>query len=95
MVSVPGGASRAFVNVTGTGARQQVTVYPGIDAAAFFRDLADASNPFEGASLESAATRLRRVGRHWKVDFLGEPLSVHARALSMSGCNRPSRRDIS
>jgi len=78
LVFVPGGAARAFVNVTGTGARQQVTISPGIDSAAFFRDLADATDAFEAAALPSGATRLARVSSLWMVEFLGDPLPVDA-----------------
>lgn len=69
LVRVPAGVPRAFVNVTGTGARQQVFTQPGIDATRFFCEMRDA--------LETPLDRvagLRRFGARWGVDFLGPPL---------------------
>lgn len=42
LVNVPGSATQAFVNVTGTGGRQQVFVQAGVDVALFFLKLSDA-----------------------------------------------------
>lgn len=70
LVSVPGGATRAFVNVTGTGARQQVFVQAGVDVKSFFIELREA--------LEVDAhrlTQLRCFGERWGVEFLGPPLA--------------------
>jgi quercetin dioxygenase-like cupin family protein len=39
LVSVPGGAAHAFVNITDRPARQLVMILPGIDAVASFTDL--------------------------------------------------------
>src|ERR1700723_3058269 len=39
IVSVPGGAAHAFVNITGRPARQIVLMLPGMDAHAFFLGL--------------------------------------------------------
>lgn len=72
LVSVPGGAARAFVNVTGTGARQKVIIQPGIDAAAFFRELAAAM----AAEPPRRCAMLRLFGRRWGVDYLGAPLDA-------------------
>ena len=72
LVSVPGGAARAFVNVTGTGARQKLIIQPGTDAAAFFRELADAM----AAEPPRRCALLRRFGRRWGVDYLGAPLDA-------------------
>ena len=72
LVSVPGGAARAFVNVTGTGARQKVITQPGIDAAAFFGELADA---LAGESRARPA-RVRAFGERWGIVYLGAPLDA-------------------
>ncbi|MDM0115451.1 cupin domain-containing protein [Variovorax sp. J22R133] len=71
LVRVPAGAARAFVNVTGTGARQQVIIEPGIDAVRFFRELAAL---LDGKATDRAA--LRSFGRRWGVVLLGAPLKV-------------------
>jgi quercetin dioxygenase-like cupin family protein len=72
LVSVPGGAARAFVNVAGTGARQKVIIQPGIDAPAFFREFAQALDSEPQARL----AQLRLFGARWGVDFLGAPLDA-------------------
>jgi quercetin dioxygenase-like cupin family protein len=69
LVSVPGGAARAFVNVTGTGGRQQVFVQSGVDVASFFKEMREALEP----DIDPVAP-LRRFGRRWGVEFLGPPL---------------------
>lgn len=72
IVSVPGGAARAFVNVTGTGARQKVIIQPGIDALAFFRELADALD----GDPKARPRQVRAFGRRWGIDYLGAPLDA-------------------
>jgi mannose-6-phosphate isomerase-like protein (cupin superfamily) len=80
LVRVPGGAARAFVNVTGTGARQKVIIQPGIDAAAFFTELAHALDGWgqraAGAATDDALARLHAFGQCWGVVFLGPPLNA-------------------
>ncbi|WP_077000091.1 cupin domain-containing protein [Variovorax sp. KK3] len=80
LVRVPGGAARAFVNVTGTGARQKVIIEPGIDAANFFAELAlalDRGAAPVGDDLPlDAGARLRAFGERWGVVFLGPPLDA-------------------
>lgn len=71
LVRVPGGAARAFVNVTGTGARQQVIIEPGIDAAAFFLELRALLNA-DASELDG----LRDFVRRWGIDVLGPPLQA-------------------
>ena len=70
LVSVPRGATRAFVNVTGTGARQQVFVQSGVDVENFFVELRDAL-----AARSGTTTALRHFGERWGVEFLGPPLT--------------------
>lgn len=41
VVTVPGGAVHAFVNVTAKPARQFIQIVPGLDAAAFFTGLGE------------------------------------------------------
>lgn len=69
VVSVPGGAIHAFVNVTSTPARQMVMILPGFDAAAFFAGL---GRVMQGGIPDRAA--LNQFGAHWGVEFLGPPL---------------------
>ncbi|MEJ8848462.1 cupin domain-containing protein [Variovorax rhizosphaerae] len=71
LVRVPAGAARAFVNVTGTGARQQVIIEPGIDAAQFFRELAAL---LDNSGVDRAV--LRRFGQRWGVALLGPSLKL-------------------
>lgn len=78
LVSVPAGAARAFVNVTGTGARQKVIIQPGIDAAAFFTEFARALDPQAPDVAGDPTDRLRRFGERWGVVFLGAPLLADA-----------------
>jgi quercetin dioxygenase-like cupin family protein len=69
VVSVPGGAAHAFVNVTDAPAEQLVLILPGIDAAAFFTGL--------GEIMKSGVPErdvLNTFGRRWNVEFLGPPL---------------------
>jgi quercetin dioxygenase-like cupin family protein len=69
VVSVPGGAAHAFVNVTDAPAEQLVIILPGIDAAAFFTDLGEVMK-------SGIPTRdvLNIFGQRWSVEFLGPPL---------------------
>lgn len=71
LVSVPGGATRGFVNVTGTPARQQVYIQPAFDAQAFFAQLSHACRP--GAP----AMELEEFGRRWGIDYLAPRLRPH------------------
>ncbi|SFM92215.1 Cupin domain-containing protein [Variovorax sp. OV329] len=76
MVCVPGGAARAFVNITGTGARQQVIIHPGLDAAALFSHLADVLDLQGTPSGEPLEQRPQCFGLRWGIEFLGGPLSA-------------------
>jgi len=69
VVSVPGGAAHAFINVTDAPARQLVMILPGLDAAAFFTELGAV---MQGGIPDRAA--LNRFGEKWGVTFLGPPL---------------------
>jgi quercetin dioxygenase-like cupin family protein len=71
VVSVPGGAAHAFVNVTDRPARQLIMILPGLDAEAFFTQLA--------AVMRDAVPdrqRLNEFGMRWGVEFLGPPLKA-------------------
>jgi mannose-6-phosphate isomerase-like protein (cupin superfamily) len=74
LVSVPSGAARAFVNVTGTGGRQQVFVQAGVDVASFFLQLRRALDADVAAHVDRIA-QLHRFGKRWGVEFLGPPLT--------------------
>lgn len=82
LVRVPGGAARAFVNLTGTGARQKVIIQPGIDAVAFFTEFAralDASSvdgSLDGSPARAGRARLLAFGDRWGISFIGAPLAV-------------------
>jgi quercetin dioxygenase-like cupin family protein len=70
VVSVPGGAAHAFVNVTPEPAQQTVTIVPALDADAFFTAL--------GALMKDGLPgkdALNAFGRLWNVEFLGPPLA--------------------
>jgi quercetin dioxygenase-like cupin family protein len=69
VVSVPGGAEHAFVNVTDRPARQLVMILPGLDAASFFTEL---GTVMEAGVPERAV--LNAFGVRWGVEFLGPPL---------------------
>jgi quercetin dioxygenase-like cupin family protein len=69
VVSVPGGAAHAFVNVTTAAARQTVTIIPALDAAAFFTALGVLMQ--DGLPAKDA---LNAFGRLWNIEFLGPPL---------------------
>ena len=68
VVSVPGGAAHAFVNVTDKPARQIVLMLPGMDAQAFFLGL---SQVF---LTKPSRDDLNAFGKPWGVEFLGPPL---------------------
>ena len=70
VVSVPGGAVHTFVNVAATPSRQLVIFSPGLDATAFFADLAAATRD----GIDKAA--LDRFGEKWSIEFLGPPLKA-------------------
>lgn len=84
LVRVPGGAARAFVNLTGTGARQKVIIQPGIDAAAYFSEFArvlegnasPAGQAGAPSSTAAARARLLAFGDRWGIAFIGAPLDV-------------------
>lgn len=69
VVCVPGGAAHAFVNVTDRPARQFITIVPGLDAVAFFTELAAVMH--DGIPDKAA---LNAFGAKWGVEFLGGPL---------------------
>jgi quercetin dioxygenase-like cupin family protein len=74
LISVPGGAAHAFVNITDQPARQLVMILPGMDAQKFFVELGQIlgqSKPTQEA--------LNLFGKPWGVEFLGPPLSSGAR----------------
>jgi mannose-6-phosphate isomerase-like protein (cupin superfamily) len=83
LVVVPGGTSRTYVNVTGTGARQQVTMHPGIDVAAFFRELAEATDPQETVDAVRQCMHLRQIEDRWGVQFLGPGLTQEGLRASL------------
>ncbi|SDS97947.1 cupin domain-containing protein [Bradyrhizobium canariense] len=69
VISVPGGAAHAFVNVTDTPAEQLILILPGIDAAAFFTGLGEIMK-----SGIPTSDVLNTFGQRWNVEFLGPPL---------------------
>lgn len=71
VVTVPGGAAHAFVNVTDRPARQYILIAPGLDARAFFLGLADV---MRDGRPDTAA--LNVFAKTWDVEFLGPPLTV-------------------
>jgi quercetin dioxygenase-like cupin family protein len=70
VVTVPGGAIHAFVNMTEKPARQLVLMLPGMDAHAFFLGLS------EVFLTKPSRDDLNAFGKPWGVEFLGAPLSV-------------------
>lgn len=70
VVSIPGGAAHAFVNITDRPARQFILILPGLDAVAFFTGLADVMK--DGTADKTA---LAAFGSKWGVEFLGPPLT--------------------
>ncbi len=73
VVTVPGGAAHAFVNVTDRPARQYILIAPGLDAKAFFLGLAGVMR--DG---RPDTTALNVFAKNWDVEFLGPPLTVPA-----------------
>ncbi len=71
VVSIPGGAEHGFVNVTDKPARQYILIFPALDAAAFFSELAGVMR--NGVPDKAA---LNRFGVKWRVEFLGPPLTL-------------------
>jgi quercetin dioxygenase-like cupin family protein len=69
VVSVPGGAVHAFVNITDKPAKQLVLMLPGMDARAFFLGLS------EVFLTKPSRDELNAFGKPWGVEFLGPPLS--------------------
>ncbi len=69
VVSIPGGAAHAFVNVSEAPARQMVLILPGLDAKAFFTELGAVMK--DGVPDKDA---LNLFGHRWGVEFLGPPL---------------------
>lgn len=69
IISVPGGAAHAFVNVGDTPAQQLVLIVPGFDAVAFFTGL---GSVMSGGAPDNAT--LSRFGASWGVEFLGPPI---------------------
>jgi len=69
VVTAPGGAVHAFVNITDKTARQFIEILPGLDAAAFFLGLAQT---MRGGIPDKDA--LNAFGAAWHVEFLGPPL---------------------
>jgi quercetin dioxygenase-like cupin family protein len=71
VVTVPGGAVHAFVNVGSSPARQFIQILPALDAASFFTGLAEIMR--DGKPDKAA---LDQFGKKWRVDFLGPPLEA-------------------
>jgi quercetin dioxygenase-like cupin family protein len=69
LVSVPGGAEHGFVNLAETPARQLIMILPGLDAEAFFTELAGV---MKGGRPDQQA--LDTFGVKWGVEFTGPPL---------------------
>ena len=71
VVTIPGGAAHAFVNITDRPARQFILIVPGLDAIAFFTRLA-------GVMKDGVPDRelLSAFGKEWGVEFLGPPLKI-------------------
>jgi quercetin dioxygenase-like cupin family protein len=69
LISVPGGAAHAFVNVTHEPAKQHILMVPGMDAERFFVDLGELFR--EGPPSREL---LNQFGRPWGVEFLGPPI---------------------
>ena len=70
VVSVPGGAAHAFVNITKEPADQTVTIIPALDAARFFTEIGELMR--NGLPPRDV---LNAFGRLWHMEFLGPPLS--------------------
>jgi mannose-6-phosphate isomerase-like protein (cupin superfamily) len=74
VVTVPGGAAHAFVNVTDRPARQYILITPGLDAKAFYNGLAEV---MRDGRPDTAALNL--FAQTWQVEFLGPPLALPAK----------------
>lgn len=74
VISVPGGAAHAFVNITDKPARQLVMMLPGMDARNFFLGLGEIL-----AKGKPDRAALNVFGTPWGVEFLGPPLSAGRR----------------
>jgi quercetin dioxygenase-like cupin family protein len=74
VVSVPGNAAHAFLNLGDTTARQLVMILPGRDAKGFFVGLGDIR-----AHGKQPQEVLNAFGASWGVEFLGPPLSAKSR----------------
>jgi quercetin dioxygenase-like cupin family protein len=71
VLSVPGGAAHAFVNITDKPARQFIMILPAMDAQSFFLGLGEIMGKGKSDQRE-----LNAFGKAWGVEFLGPPLSV-------------------
>lgn len=71
LITVPGGAAHAFVNVGDQPARQMVLMLPAMDAVRFFTELAKVL-----ASGHTSRDALSAFGAPWGVEFLGPPISA-------------------
>jgi quercetin dioxygenase-like cupin family protein len=69
VVAVPGGSAHGFVNITSQPASQFIVIVPGLDARAFFTELAGTMK--EG---KPDPALLEAFGIHWGVEFLGPPI---------------------
>lgn len=69
LVSIPGGAAHAFVNLGDRPARQLIVISPGLDAAAFFTGLGQV---MQGGVPDRAV--LNAFAARWGMEFLGPPL---------------------
>jgi len=70
VVSVPGGAAHAFLNMSDQPSRQLVMMLPGMDAERFFLGLADTY-----AKGKRDLETFNEFGKAWGVEFLGPPLA--------------------
>ncbi|HYP84150.1 cupin domain-containing protein [Variovorax sp.] len=78
MVRVAGGVARAFVNITGTGARQQIIIDPGVDAAAYFEQLAFLLDLGRETPRQGLDEGLKQFGQRWGIEFLAGPIPAEA-----------------
>jgi quercetin dioxygenase-like cupin family protein len=71
VIAVPGGNAHGFVNITSRPASQFILIVPGLDASAFFTELA---NAMEEGKPDPAL--LKAFGIRWGVEFLGPPIKA-------------------
>jgi quercetin dioxygenase-like cupin family protein len=71
VIAVPGGNAHGFVNITSQPASQFILIVPGLDASAFFTELADTMK--EG---KPDPALLKAFGIRWGVEFLGPPIKA-------------------